>query len=132
MTYNPIAEREALAAYLASLKVGDSFVYSTGSHTAQRTIARLTKTQIVTEGPYERRFRRDNGLDAEGRQSNYRRDCIITPENAQARKDQRAREIRQHRLGRIMDGLGLTGDQRTKEGVLAALDIARDLAEELL
>lgn len=134
MTYDYHAERAALETYLASLQVGDKVTVSTGQTTYTQVIERLTKTQLIMQGTQfsQRRFRRSDGVDAEGGRPNWRRDCIITPAAAQARLAQRALETRQRRLRAIMDGLGLAPEQRNKAGLLEALDKARELAEELL
>lgn len=124
-----------LAAYLATLQVGDEVHVSSYSTVHKRTITRMTKTLFImkNEGTgYERRFRRDNGLDFDGGTASWRRDCIITPQSAESRVAARQREIRVSRLRSIMDGLGLDQQNRTKAQVLEALDKARALAEELL
>lgn len=124
-----------LAAYLATLQVGDKVTVSSGSTTYTKVIERMTKTQLVMEGAvngYQRRFRRDNGLDAEGGTASWRRDCIITPASAQARLAQRQLEAKQRRLRQVIDGLGLDSQNRSKEQVLEALGKARALVLELM
>lgn len=123
-----------LAAYLATLQVGDKVTVSSGSTTYTKVIERMTKTQLVMQGTQfsQRRFRRDNGLDAEGGTASWRRDCIITPASAQARLAQRQLEAKQRRLRQVIDGLGLDSQNRSKEQVLEALDKARALVLELM
>lgn len=123
-----------LAAYLATLQVGDKVTVSTGRSIYTQVIERMTKTQFIMQGTQfsQRRFRRDSGLDAGGGTAAWRSDCIITPASAQSLLAARQLKVRQRRLTAIMDGLGLDRQNRTKAQVIEALDKARSLAEELL